>query len=293
MHDTAFAEGCALKDAGLALHHDGTLVERALTFLRDGPQSSRRLADQVLGLPRAPALVADRIAVALLGGDARVQRLHDGRWTLVAATQGSPRLSECSFAVVDVETTGTRAARGDRVIEIGIVIVNAAGVTPIFHSLVNPERPISRIVSRVTRISDKMVREQPTFDEIADDVMAALAGRVFVAHNARFDWVFVSRELRRTRHWVLDGPRLCTVQLTRRLLPGLRYRDLDSVAQYFGVSIEERHRAGSDALATAHVLQALVRIAEEQGVVTLDELKRTTRRKRRKKSAMPRSMDAI
>ena len=69
------------------------------------------------------------------------------------------------------------------------------------------QRPIQRIVSRVTHITDRMVRDQPTFHEIADDVMAALAGRVFVAHNARFDWVFVARELRRAPFSAApDGP---------------------------------------------------------------------------------------
>ncbi len=266
-----------------------------MEFLQDGPQSSTTLANEVLGLPRAPNLVADRIAVALLGGDARVQKLYDGRWTLVAAPQGSPKVSQCSFAVVDVETTGTRPARGDRIIEIAIVLVNASGVQPVFHSLVNPERPIARIVSRVTQITNSMVRDEPTFDEIADSVMAALAGRVFVAHNARFDWVFVARELRRAREWVLDGPRLCTVQLSKRLIPGLRYRNLDNVAEYFGVEIQDRHRAGGDALATAKVLRALVELAEEQGVVTLDDLQRINRRRKRKRkrTALPQSLDDI
>ena len=81
---------------------------------------------------------------------------------------------------------------------------------------------------------------------------------------------------------MLDGPRVCTVQLSKRLIPGLRYRNLDSVAEYFGIEINERHRAGGDALATAKVLQALVELAEEHGVVTLDDLQRINRRRKRK-----------
>jgi DNA polymerase-3 subunit epsilon len=138
-----------------------------------------------------------------------------------------------------------------------------------------------------------MVAQQPTFADVADDVMGALAGRVFVAHNVRFDWLFVAREMRRCRDIVLDGPRLCTVQLSRRMVPGLGSRGLDNVARYFGVEIRGRHRAAGDAMATAAVLQHLIELARERGATTLDELRRLGERRRHKRSALPRSMDSV
>jgi DNA polymerase-3 subunit epsilon len=189
--------------------------------------------------------------------------------------------------VVDVETTGTRAGHGDRVTEIAVVAVHEGNVQVAFASLVNPERAIPSFVTQLTQITDAMVRDQPTFGELADEVLAALAGRVFVAHNVRFDWGFVARELRRTRDLDLEGPRLCTVQLARRLLPGLRHRNLDAVATYFGVEIAQRHRAQDDALATAAVLRRLLDLARERGAETLDDLTRLGRRARRRRSALP------
>lgn len=268
-------------------------MDRALQYLENGAADSGTLARSLMGLTGAPAIVADRVVVALLGADPRVRRLGNGRWALVAAAAGSPKLEHCTFAVVDVETTGTRPGRGDRIVEIAIVAVTGAVVKLIYHSLVNPERPIPVFTSSLTSITERMVRDQPTFGEIADDVMGALAGRVFAAHNVRFDWLFVGREIRSARDFVLAGPHVCTVDLARRFVPGLRSRTLDSVAAYFGVEIEDRHRATGDAMATARILQRLVSLAQESGATTLEDLRRLGRRAGRQRSALPRSVSDI
>ncbi len=294
MHDAAAPPGRPVTDSGVRAAPAGTLVDRSLRFLADQAADSLTLARDVLGISRATRAIADRVAVALLGSDPRVRRLGDGKWALAAAAGESTALGACTFAVVDVETTGSSSGRGDRVTEIGIYTLSGGKIALAFEALVNPERPIPNLVSALTRITDDMVRTQPTFAEIADDVVAALAGRVFAAHNARFDWAFVSRELRRTRDLALEGPRICTVRLTRRLVPELRSRNLDAVATYFGVEIEHRHRAGSDALGTARVLKRLLDVAEEKGARTLDDLQalgRPRRRRRRRRSALPTSVE--
>lgn len=258
---------------------EGTLVDRALSYLAAGPGESIALARDVLGLPHASPVIAERLAIALLGADPRVSRLDDGRWTVVPAGSGSPALDACTFAVVDVETTGGRPSRGDRIVELAVVLVRGDAVELAYESLVNPERPVAPFVVGLTGISDAMLRDRPVFAEIADDVLAVLGGRVFVAHNARFDWAFVSAELKRTRDRVLWGPRVCTVRLARRLVPELRSRGLDHVTQYFGITVEQRHRAAGDALATATVLLRLLELAREAGAGTLDDLGRVTRRR--------------
>lgn len=268
----------------------GTLVDRALQFLTDAPAPSAVLARDVLGLTTASRAVAERVIVALLGSHPRVRRLGDGRWALVGAPGVSPRLDAVTYAVVDVETTGSRAASGDRITEIAVVAVAGGRIETVFESLVNPERPIPSAVTAVTRITAEMVQGRPRFGEVADEVVATLAGRVFVGHNVRFDWGFVASEVARTRDLALDGPRLCTRLLARRLIPGLRSRSLDSVATYFGVEIEARHRAGGDARATARILQRLLTLAEERGAVTLDDLAALARKRRRHKSALPTPM---
>lgn len=276
---------------GLAVRPEGTLVEHVISALRSGPLSPLLVCRDVLGLSGPPAMVAERITVALLGADPRLRRLTDGRWSLVPEAQGSPLLDECAFAVVDVETTGMRAGGSDRITEIAVVVVQGSRCELVLDSLVNPGRPIPRAVAAITQITDEMVRTAPQFNEVADLVMAALAGRVFVAHNARFDWGFVSAELRRSRALLLDGPRLCTVRLARRLVREVKSCGLDNLTQHFGFDNRARHRAAGDALVTAELLQRLLARAREQGARTLDDLtaieQRRSAARRRRRLAMP------
>lgn len=272
---------------------EGTLVDRALAYLAPGPGDSLALARDVLGIPHPPPVIAERLAVALLGADPRVSRLDDGRWMVVPAGATSPSLEACSFAVVDVETTGGRPSRGDRIVEIAVVVVRGGTIEPVFEALVNPGRGIPPFVATLTGITESAVADRPGFGDIADDLLATLGGRVFVAHNARFDWTFLSAELRRTRDRVLNGPRVCTVRLARRLIPELKSRGLDQVTQFFGIRVTRRHRAGGDALATAAVLLKLLDVAQESGARTLDDLARVTRRVPKRRSALPTQADDL
>jgi DNA polymerase-3 subunit epsilon len=227
----------------------------------------------VLGIVQANRHTADRIADALLAADPRFGRTPDGRWTVAAPSADlSPPLDGCRFAVVDVETTGVRAFRGDRIMEIAVVMLDG---TVAFHSLVNPGIPVNAFVQGLTGIAPGMLDEAPPFEEIVDEVLRALEGCVFVAHNARFDWAFVSTEIERASGLLLQGPRLCTVRLARKLLPDLPRRNLDTVSYHFGIEIEGRHRATGDAVAAAKCLVRLLRIAKEEGAVCLADLDQT------------------
>ncbi|MBI3792194.1 MAG: 3'-5' exonuclease, partial [Gemmatimonadetes bacterium] len=139
----------------------------------------------------------------------------------------------------------------------------------------------------------RMVAAAPRFHEIAPQIGAFLAQGTFVAHNAPFDWGFVTAELGRAGVPLADEPRLCTVRLARRLLRELPRRSLDAVCRHYDITIEARHRALGDAAATA---QVLLRFIDELGRLGIDTrgdldhwlLRRTTRRKR---SALPRPTD--
>jgi DNA polymerase-3 subunit epsilon len=254
-----------------------SLVNRAAAYLEAGPASSVALVRDVLGLGPTPRALAARIAHALVGNDPRVAQTPDGRWTLAVSVHdaASPSLDACRFAVVDVETTGSRARAGDRIVEIAVVAPAAHEPRVLFHSLVDPGIPLPPFVTRLTGISDAAVRGAPRFEQIADAVLASLAGTVFVAHSVRFDWGFVAAELARTRGLLLQGPRICTVRLARRLLPPLDRRNLDSVADFLGITIEGRHRATGDAVATARILARLLALARERGALTLAGLAST------------------
>jgi DNA polymerase-3 subunit epsilon len=211
------------------------------------------------------------------------------------AAEGTP-FAEVPFLVVDVETTGISARGGDRVTEVAAVFVQGGRIEDVFQSLVNPQRSIPTYVTRLTGISNRMVRDAPRFGEIAGAFASQVVGRVFVAHNARFDWGFLSAEYDRIADaplGVLATAQLCTVRLARRILSHLPRRNLDAVAHHYGVSIEGRHRAAGDARATAAVLLGLLRDAERGGVYSweaLDSLlaRRTARARRaRRHSALP------
>jgi DNA polymerase-3 subunit epsilon len=267
-----------------------TLVDRALLALADQARAASWLASNVLGLVQAPPLIAERLAVALLGADPRVRRLSDGRWSIVAAASGMPLLEECAFAVVDVETTGMRATRDDRITEIAVVLVQGERCELVFESLVNPGRPIPLFFSGLTGITNEMVRAAPRFEEIAEQLLDVLCGRIFVAHNARFDWRFVSEELRRARAMRLDGTRLCTVRLARKLVPLAESCSLGALSHHFAFDNPARHRAAGDALVTGLLLRRLLRLARESGVHTLNELELLQGPSRRRRPRLKRRM---
>ena len=250
-----------------------TLAERALLYLRDGPRPPLDIAREVLGLPRATRVVSERLVLALLGADPRFAFDSQGRWAL-RPEPSLARLSvaELPFAVVDVETTGMRARGDDRVTEVAIVHVDGGSARLAFESLLDPGVPIPPRITALTGIDDAMVDGAPAFADVADRVLAALTGRVFVAHNARFDLAFVRAELERAADVVFRPPILCTVRLARALVPELPRRNLDSVIHWFGLSVDHRHRAAGDALVTAEVLRRLLDRAAERGIATWQDL---------------------
>jgi DNA polymerase-3 subunit epsilon len=217
-----------------------------------------------------------------------------------AAPAGTPaprpdRLDGLSYVVVDVETTGGSAYGSDRITEIAAVVVRGGEVVEVFETLVNPQRSIPRWITSLTNISWDMVKDKPTFRDVCDQVLGVLRGHVFVAHNATFDWKFVTAEVARATGERLEGRRLCTVRLARRVLPQLRRRSLDQVAAHYGVEITARHRAGGDAVATAQVLLRMLRdVRSGHGVECWEDLDRLLarapgrrRRGRRNRSGMP------
>lgn len=196
-------------------------------------------------------------------------------------------LRSLEYAVVDVETTGGAVARGDRITEIGIVVVDGAGeVRDTYSSLVNPGRPIPSFISRLTGITDELVRDAPPFAEVAAEVVERVSGRVFVAHNVGFDWGFVDHELVSARGEGLAGRRLCTVRLARRVMPELSRRSLGYLSEFFGVENPARHRALGDAQTTALIFARLLERLEEREIRSwqgLEELLGRGRRTRTKR----------
>ena len=148
------------------------------------------------------------------------------------------------LAFVDLETTGATASQ-DRITEIGIILVDENGVEE-WSTLVNPETHISGFIENLTGISNDMVADAPRFGDIASRVFKMLEGRVFVAHNARFDYAFLKQSFLR-EGIDFSAKTLCTVKLSRRLYPGHPRHNLDSLIERHGLKVEGRHRALADA----------------------------------------------
>ena len=289
------------------------LATRAADFLAAGPAAASALISAVCQLPAVPGMIAEHMAAALFAGRPEFMRDGEGLWRLASSASselsrvaephvgrydGAPvaavgeALDDISFVVVDVETTGSSPHRGDRITEVAAVRVERGEVRDVFSTLVNPERSIPPFITALTRITWDMVKDAPRFADVCDEVLARLDGSVFVAHNASFDWKFISAEVARASGRRIDGRRLCTVKLARAVLPQLRRRSLDWVCNHYGVEITDRHRAAGDAVATAHCLIRMLGAARGDGCTHWPHLEalvgtRAKRRARRRPPALP------
>ena len=269
-----------------------SLSDRALAVLVEGPQSTAELAAH-FGLQGDPALAA-RTIWGLLGDDPRFAVDGRGVWSVrIPAAVPLRPLRDESWVIVDVETTGGSPAAGHRVTEVAAVVVSGGEIRDTWSTLVHPERPIPYGITMLTGISDRMVAGAPRFAEVVPALSRVLEGHIFVAHNAAFDWRFLSAEMERAAGTLRADRQLCTVRLARKLLPQIPSRSLDGLASWFGLEIPSRHRALDDAVATARVLLHFIAMLEEREIsdwVAMDVLL-SARRSRRKRSAMPRSME--
>lgn len=169
-------------------------------------------------------------------------------------------LLQAPLAIVDLETTGTRPAT-DRVTEIGVLEVERFEVVSQWSTLVNAGVAVPSEIQALTGITRDMLAEAPRFEQLAEELHERLAGRVFVAHNARFDYGFLRREFDRAGI-KFHAPAVCGVKLARRLYPRERGHDLDSLIARHGIDCRARHRAMDDADA---LWQFLPVAAEEHG----------------------------
>lgn len=172
---------------------------------------------------------------------------------------------QARLAIVDVETTGSDPA-GDRITEIAVLQAEGGALTAQWSTLVNPGRPIPGVIQALTGISPQMVGAAPRFAEIAGELAQRLAGRVLVAHNARFDYGFLRREFERAGI-NYRAKTLCTVRLSRRLYPDTGGHDLDSLIERHRLGCAPRHRALPDAAALWQFLRIA---AEEHGDEVVD-----------------------
>lgn len=161
------------------------------------------------------------------------------------------------FAIVDIETTGGYAS-GSSITEIAIAIHDGERVTDYFETLINPQTPIPRYIQALTGISHAMVSQAPLFEEVAPKIFGLLHDKIFVAHSVNFDYSFIKYHLSHCGY-ELDCKKLCTVRLSRKVLPGHPSYSLGKICRCLGIEIEQRHRAGGDALATVKLFECILK----------------------------------
>jgi len=156
----------------------------------------------------------------------------------------SPQIKFPVLAIVDIETTGSNSER-DRITEIGIKTL-LDGQESVWESLLDPQTFIPHHIQRLTGITPDMLAGRPTFDDLALQIKQELEGKIFVAHNARFDYGFINAAFKRLD--VDFRPKvLCTVKLSRLLFPTQSRHNLDSIVAAHGLNVTARHRALGDA----------------------------------------------
>jgi len=183
---------------------------------------------------------------------------------------------DAPVAFVDVETTGCYPGR-HRVIDVAVIGATGDRLDFEWQTLVHPGARVSAHITALTGIDDAMLEGAPPFEDIAGELARRLEGRVFVAHNARFDYGFIRREFATVdTNW--RAPSLCTVRLSRALFPEMSHHNLDAVMEHHAITIENRHRAMPDAQVLWQLwrkLRAEIAPAEFQRALDLASLRAT------------------
>lgn len=161
------------------------------------------------------------------------------------------------FAIIDIETTGNSFKHG-QITEIAVFQHNGYEITGSYSTLVKPDMDIPLFITRLTGISNEMVKDAPPFYQIAKKLIELTAGRIFVAHNVMFDYKFIKEEYDRLGYDFYRKT-LCTVKLSRKLFPGHKSYSLGNLCTDIGIEINGRHRAAGDAYATAQLFSMLIK----------------------------------
>ncbi|MGB1230859.1 MAG: exonuclease domain-containing protein [Winogradskyella sp.] len=160
------------------------------------------------------------------------------------------------YAILDIETTGGKFNE-EGITEIAIHQFNGYKVTDTFISLVNPEREIQPFVVNLTGINSKMLKNAPKFYEVAKRIVEITEGCIIVAHNSSFDYRILKTEFKRLG-FPFKRKTLCTVELSKQLIPGMESYSLGKLTRALGIPIIDRHRANGDAVATVKLFKMLL-----------------------------------
>lgn len=246
---------------------ESLLISETIALLRSfgGRASAVKIVDFVMKIRKPEPDLAKMLMSDLVERDPRIRLIED-HVELVANGLDARLLEETEFVVFDLETTGAKAPPC-RITEIGAYRIKDGKIASEFHTLINPETAIPPFITSLTGISDEMVEDAPKFREVATDFLEFIGDSVLVAHNAQFDMRFLNHEVGRVyEDYRVANPCLCTVQLSRRLLPNIMNHKLKTIAEYYSISLVNHHRASDDAHATAKIFLNLLTEMKLEGI---------------------------
>ena len=261
---------------------ESLLINETIALLRSfgGRASAVSVVDFVMKIRRPDPYLAKLLVADLIERDPRLV-LNGDTVELTDDRFDCRELAETEFVVFDLETTGSKSPPC-RITEIGAYRVRNCEVTEEFQTLVNPEMPIPRFITQLTGISDDMVRDAPLFRDVVHDFLGFIGDSILVAHNSGFDMRFLNHEIARVFDgYKLANPCICTVQLSRKLLPDVVNHKLKTLAAHYSVDLVNHHRASADARATAHIFVKLLTSLSSQGVNDLAGVRKMGSRRRR------------
>ena len=169
------------------------------------------------------------------------------------------------YSILDVETTGGKFNE-EGITEIAIYRFDGEKIVDQFVSLINPEIPIQPFVQQLTGINDKMLINAPKFFQIAKRILEITENSILVAHNSSFDYRMLKIEFERLGYQ-FNISQLCTVKLSKKLIPDLKSYKLGNLVKNLGIPISNRHRASGDALATVELFKLLLLKDNEKIIV--------------------------
>ena len=168
------------------------------------------------------------------------------------------------YAILDIETTGGNTGF-EKITEIAIYIHDGTRIVDEYATLINPEKSVPPFISRLTGITNEMLEDAPRFFEVAKKIVEITEGMIVVGHNVQFDYGFIKEEFR-SLGYNFSRDKLCTVKLSRKLIPGHRSYSLGNLCTELGIGNESRHRAAGDAMATVKLFELLLQ-KDHEGVL--------------------------
>ncbi|MCP4297034.1 MAG: hypothetical protein GY786_15630 [Proteobacteria bacterium] len=181
-------------------------------------------------------------------------------------------ISDVEFVITDIETTGSIRGK-DRIIDIAAIKIRDNKEIGRFESLVQPGLPITYQISRLTGIKNDTVKNAQPIEEVLPKYIDFMQDAIFVAHNSLFDYLFINSEINRLDLTPLQTQmEICTFRMAKKILPDLRARGVSGLAKYFNYSLEGRHRAMPDVLATKYYFEQFILILSKEGIDTLHQL---------------------